>query len=430
LKALNLEFDELTKKIKTETDLEIRRYIPDKFAKLGDWRSTEVLGKILLNKKESSIMRNECAESLGKQGDPEAIKYLVEVLDDKDEELRRTAIWSLGQIGKDEVLEYFEKSMNDNYEMSRRWVAKSLARVNNKKALEMLKNFYEITERRHRSKQTETRVINDIIRAVEDHVKFMEENDYNYWNDKCSNLLEDNFSKITHQATLRLVKTIIIKFSKIKESLKNKFISLNNHFLIQSELIEIYHLLQNKEKVRIYLKDKDRRLQLLAERYLIQYTTESALNLSDKDVLIEQLIGMEEALKRGIDFTIDYNKIRETFPQNFEISRQLLRLEVIITQDYNIVLNQLDNKAFLPTALYLLEFFPNEVQTYEILEYYGLHSEKKIRQIVVRVLYKIMSSYIEFRENTRSIAKKIAENDRIWHIRRDARKLLETKTSI
>lgn len=53
-----------------------QKYLPDKFAKLGDWRSTPYLGELLTNKEETDIIRIECAESLGKQGDFNAIKYL------------------------------------------------------------------------------------------------------------------------------------------------------------------------------------------------------------------------------------------------------------------------------------------------------------------------------------------------------------------
>ena len=60
------DFHELLYNLKNEKNLDVKKYLPDKFAKLGDWRSTPYLGELLINKEETDIIRIECAESLGK----------------------------------------------------------------------------------------------------------------------------------------------------------------------------------------------------------------------------------------------------------------------------------------------------------------------------------------------------------------------------
>ncbi|MHA2251045.1 MAG: HEAT repeat domain-containing protein [Candidatus Kariarchaeaceae archaeon] len=183
-----------------ESDLNKRRYYPDKLAKIGNWISTTPLVQVLLDQSEPTLLRIECAESLGKQGNPQAIRPLSKVLHDESSELRRTTIWSLGQIGTSKTLDIVFSLKNDPSEKVVRWVAKSLGRIRNPKCLESLESLFVEYQ-----SNANYKLINEILRAVTTQIKQFNPNISKFWVELSYKILGDPYPIITKKSALELL---------------------------------------------------------------------------------------------------------------------------------------------------------------------------------------------------------------------------------
>ncbi|MHA2504070.1 MAG: HEAT repeat domain-containing protein, partial [Candidatus Kariarchaeaceae archaeon] len=163
-----MSIDDLLIQLRDEPDLQIRRYIPDKLAKLGNWKSTEPLGNLIIDSLQPVVMRNEAVESLGKQGDPRAIPYLAQVLDDSEDDIRRTSVWSLGQIGTPETIPYIFSRIDDTWVETRRWVAKAAGRVRSPEVIDPLLQYYRTID-----PVKDQRVFADIVRAFRSQIHYL-----------------------------------------------------------------------------------------------------------------------------------------------------------------------------------------------------------------------------------------------------------------
>lgn len=409
---VNYSFDDLVSELLTEKELEKLRYIPDKFAKLGDWRSTPYLGKILIDVKQSPILRNECAESLGKQGDPNAMKYLDLTLNDEDSDLRRTVVWSIGQIGTEDGVNILRKVFNDTSIQVRKWIPKSLGRIRSDNVIECLKDFYE-------SDYSKSDVIlPEIPRGIESQIKRCKRRDLEFWAAKCTEILRKNKNKIIAQAFSSLLLRCI-----------------ENHIVMEKQTLR--HLLEIKQNQDIltrpnlllamgYTDD----LEFLKQNLEFDETYVALGIAGDIEFLENELAKNDLSEKRIIAILkgLGYDSNQQTYRDyiNHEIlSIRLEALEQYAKQknDMDILLKNYKLGRGKNRILYILRHYGDD--SLSIYENETHNGDKAARQAILSALSSInMRSNVKNKESVYKILEFISVHEKVWHMRRDARNLL------
>ena len=407
---MNLE--SLLDQLENESDFEIRRYVPDKLAKLGSWKSTKPLGEIVIDTTESTILRNEAVESLGKQGDPRAIEYLSQVLDDPNAELRRTAVWSLGQIGTPDIFELITPLVDDEDDQVKRWIAKSLARIDHPDIPKFLEAYW------NRESKDNTAVKSDIIRAA---INFINAENCKFWYQEALSILkESNPSRLVQPSALMIFECL-------------KF----NPNLNPEELVVLIDMDRN------YLKN-------------VRLILFKAIGVAK---CIQKLMGYLEGEFPNAIVGIGYGNFHDVLNSFFvkfsDLSHnyQIALLEAILISDYNpnpsnllTIFNtqELDMKLLILSIFakqqiqynLLEDFSKSEKGKYRVLELMGcypqgletlcnnaIHGDKVARKIAVEQLTNDV--FLAKQEQIATIInalQTVSTKDPIWHIRRDARK--------
>ncbi len=406
--------DDLIDQLFHEPDFEKRRYIPDKLAKIGDWKSTEALGKVLIDLSEPVLLRNECAESLGKQGDPKALDYLAQVISSEDAELRRTCIWSIGQIGLPEGIPLLKSRFGDPDVMCQRWIAKSFGRIWCQESANALLEFYNHLVQ---SEMLDERVLDDVLRAAGDLSPFASKKD---WEPIAISVLQSSDRPISHQASLKLLnalescpfgnnlgETIIPKlwhpltkegfcvlsrrcgFVDILESLWNSFKDLE----VLSHLVAVE-----------FPKAQDRFLQMCTDLPTCLAVGKGLLFANHLDT---RFLSILDAFHSE---SLNYLQLRYEF-------------QIRLKGDFSLVKEMFADRRLITSAIRLLEYFGDLDEGVHYLSWYAIHGEKKHVQAVVSTIGRIFSKGI-VSSQLKKILQSILENERVWHIRRDARFLL------
>ncbi len=425
----NYNVDQLIDQLFNEPDLQKRRYIPDKMAKIGDWKSTDPLGKVLLDASEPLLLRNECAESLGKQGDPKALQYLSVALKDPDDELRRTVIWSIGQIGSKEGIPLLKDSFDDSSEMARRWIAKSLGRIFHPESFQTLKEYLIHIEQRKARIGNEERVIDDIFRAATSLIKEIGKKDENFWISKAIEYISKSENQSTLQACVALLcalATYCPELINYDEIVGHKSKSLQ--FSVRMDFLELlFKLGQTHELQLLFMNHED--LKTIAYRYLVALSS-SFVDLFSVSQLQENTgfaVAFVEGLTLRRPFEISHHEtstmelLFSKHVHNLSFVQAYYEIKVLQTSDFSIIRKMLETDSLVTKALHLLSYFSNTPETFAILDRYALNKEKRIRQVVLAVLRRICSPP---KEKCRPILEKIIEHERIWHMRRDARQIM------
>lgn len=413
-KKPSYDVNKLIDQLFNEESLEVRRYIPDKLAKMGDWRSTEPLGKVLTDPSQPLILRNECAESLGKQGDPRALQFLEVGLGSEDAELRRTCIWSIGQIGIPEGVELLRKMFSDPDLMCQRWIAKSLGRIAHPKSAKALLEYYNFLSL---SDEFSPRVFDDIIRAAVDLTGFLSKDK---WVDICLRTLETTDRMITLQAILNLLNSmescpfgpefILNRLDKFWHPLTKNGIG---------RLCYSCHYVSILEKLWLDYSDPEILVFLVAERYPQE---------KDRFLAMCKTLDLALAVGRGLllgnHLDLDYlDAMDEISSESLDFLQIRYELLVRLRKDISIINEMLQYPQLVTKAIRLLEYFGESSETVPILQDYGLNGEKKHVQAVVSTIGKIFKNGIVTKPLL-EVLESILENERVWHIRRDARLLL------
>lgn len=426
------KLEELIQKLNSDIDDEVRRYIPDKLAKIGDWRSTIPLGEVMINKTESSLIRNECAESLGKQGDPSALSFLEQVIHDDDEELRRTVIWSIGQIGVSEGIELLIAAWDDPYEMSRRWIAKSLGRIENSNVNEVLIEYFMKVIETHGLHHTEKRVIDDTIRAITSQISTFSESQLKTILNTLYELTEEKLSLVTIQAITRFLQELLRISELFHEDVRafiTNFSNRNKATPLLKEYLKIYFLLRSTEELSSYLNSHEDSVKRVAHVYLTaldpQIPDPNTLSLTQREIVVEGLLLNAKVFSN----TNTAHEFHQIWPLNLQennlnLLQNIIELKVLGGMKYTEVVKIFSEPKLKSHFLHIISYFPHETTYLPILELIAEKGEKKHRQILVKSIQKLLEQDPISRDSLLSVARYIQQNDRIWHIRRDARRIL------
>ena len=410
------DFHELLYNLKNEKNLDVKKYLPDKFAKLGDWRSTPYLGELLINKEETDILRIECAESLGKQGDFNAIKYLKKVLNDPNPEIRRTTIWSLGQINDINNVNYIFELSTDEDLMVRRWVAKSLGRLKSDLSLNKLNSYLKSNF------HDDDKLVADIIRSLNHLHHLIPKSKSHHYLELSYSILESNKSKFVKQAASILLFNILSMGNEPNAKMLLSLIEqcpLNDP-LIRPNLIKSMGFSNEVEKIHNF-KDPIK-YQAIGISHNIDLLIQSLSNNSDPNEILNILKGFEYARHY---FNYD-NFINHS---DLNIHNQALKLYALNRSPIEIIIDSFNENYGKYNALEILKYYGD--RALKIYEQSSFSTDKMARQISV----KAMTSLIMY-ENTKnkshliSMLNKISKNDVIWHIRRDARNGIEYFNSL
>ncbi|MFV2014724.1 MAG: HEAT repeat domain-containing protein, partial [Candidatus Heimdallarchaeota archaeon] len=216
-----MNFKDLIHGLLHEPDFNKRKYYPDKLAKLGDWESTSYLAKIMNGENEPLALKIECAESLGKQGDPRAVEYLAIAIQHEDVELRRTSLWSLGQIGTENTADLIMQLVNDPEFMIQKWVVKSLGRIHSPRGLGYLDSLVD-----NYSEQYQPH-LHLILKAVLDLIEFADKNNLQNWLHRTYLYYNTHIGKLVRKHCLLLQHEIFSRgFSAKRDFFVNKLDSL------------------------------------------------------------------------------------------------------------------------------------------------------------------------------------------------------------
>jgi hypothetical protein len=404
-----MSLEDLIDRLLNESDFSIRKYIPDKLAKLGNWESTEYLGQVMNNEKEPIALRIECAESLGKQGDPNAIKFLEVSLKHTDAELRRTSLWSVGQIGLVQTIDLIMSLVSDSHPMVRKWVLKSLGRIHSKESLENLDDIFE----NHFDLYSD--YLNLLLNAVQSLLPKATDESIEKWSVRSYNLYENHVSTPVRQACLNLQLSIYnLGKSPDINYYRDKLRSTDVNDKILRPLI-----------IRIlgYADDLGTLNKLNLNKHLIIAFSFS----SDQNKLIKILDNYKNyetdliaAILENIQIECNCSHFLEF--ENLDIKHAALTYYAKLGLKHDLVSKAINEGKRVNYLLKLLKFFPD--RTFKLIEDKGLYGSKPERQTIIEVLKSI--DYTKFNsslDDSIKLLKKIALKDKIWHIRRDARQL-------
>ncbi len=381
---------------------EIRRYVPDKFGKMGDHTSLKALGNILRNRNEVEIVRIECAEAIGKIGS--GIDFLIGYCDDPVDEVRRTVLWSLGQLGEVECLDEIKKYFEDEYWMCQKWIPKSLGRIDHPLSNELLQRFS--------TKVRDDRILTEVFRCL---VAWTYSYPLKYWKEYTKKVIRrDDIDFVLKQATLRFI-AHILPMQPWPEAVT-----------FAKEVFEHRSAVEQKEAIPVLAFEPNILLDLYDRSTDSDVRTVLAYHMGKATIIPEtedptELISVVKGLFDSDDPPLDViRELLQNIPQGNEKKILLLKLELMrgislakIFEYYSLPLYRSTVLRYLPKI---------EYDYYEFLRNESLTGTKKIRQICVEVLGKIVK---QGKKKYCPLIREIAQRDKVWHIRRDARTILK-----
>lgn len=405
-----MKLETLLGSLYNEPDLDKRRYIPDKLAKLGDWQSTQPLGELILDYSQPLIMRNEAVESLGKQGDPRAVAYLSQVLDDDDADLRRTAVWSLGQIGTPETLDLIFSMKSDDSPAVRRWVAKSAGRVRNSEVINQLLDYAEEIEF-----VEEQAVLADILRALTDQINYATQLELDKIEDLAYHILDIEVHNYVKQAAMLLLLVIypldrVPRLDILLPILES--LPLNDP-LLRPVLIK-----------GLGYADDTSILTTLKDPMAL-----TALGIAGKLEVLKQKLDAQDTENTELIAILEGFAYQKYIPSNIktylnsdDLTVKLLALKLLALnkQGREQVDRQFKLGAGKNAILEMYQYYgPVALERYTKTAF---DQDKVIRQTTVSVLIsdQLLQNPVS-QPQIRSILTRVNQSDPIWHIRRDAR---------
>jgi hypothetical protein len=399
-----LNINQLIHQLSDEENLEVRRFIPDKLAKIGDLSAINPLGKILVDSYEPAIMRNEAAESLGKIGDSMAIEYLLSVLNDEDPELRRTAVWSLGQIGDANLVDVIADKFDDNDFKVRRWVVKSLGRIRTPKIFDRLEKIDE--------RNSDTIILTEILRSVTTQRDMIDSVDH--WMNRAKNVVRKEYDKSVKQAALLLLQELFSLYPD--EDLRfiddMQEIITHDDTLLFPLVLNILGITSNYNILLNYSNE-------LSHELIIAFG-----HANMKKQLFQILKDDEASLNSVLEalfFTdTQFNVDEYLNNSDFDIRNNALRIHAKQQKDFSIIKSTIKRGLGINAIISTLQFY--SIDGLELLSELIDSKDKGNRQMAIRTLKSPrMLSQKELVPKIRDLLLKNCGNERIWHIRRDAR---------
>lgn len=411
-----MNFNDLIHGLLHESDFNLRKYYPDKLAKLGNWNSTKHLATIMNSENEPISLRIECSESLGKQGDPNAIEYLAMAIQDEDVELRRTSLWSLGQIGTENTLGLVMQLVTDSESMIQKWVVKSLGRI---RSPMVLKHLDSLVENHYEQYYPHLYLI---IKAVLDQIDYADNTTLQKWLNRTYVFYQNSKKKLVQKSCLILQHEIFgrgiladgdfiidqLDLTDDKDNLLRPYLIRNlayselstklPKFPLNEDVIVALSICGNSVFLQEILKNHSQYdytiISWVLENLNTAYDCSEFLKSSDDDVRFATL----------------------NYYSRFGLEQDLLRQAIHTGKRINYL-------------IYLLHYSPVEMM--DLILHFGIEGSKPERQSVIKVITNInYKKYDSIIPDILKLLSQISLEDRIWHIRRDARILRHQLVSI
>ncbi len=383
-------------------DTKIRRYVPDKFGKMGDHIPLKALGNVLRNRSDVEIVRIECAEAIGKIGS--GIDFLIGYYDDPVDEVRRTVLWSLGQLGEIECLDEIEKYFEDEYWMCQKWIPKSLGRIDHPPSNEILQRFS--------TRVRDDRILTEIFRCL---VAWSYSYPLKYWREYTEEVMRrDDMDFVLKQAVLRFI-AHILPIQPWPEAVT-----------FAKEVFKHRSAVEQKEAIPVLAFEPNILLDLYNRSTNREVRTVLAYHMGKANIIPEtedsgELISVVKGLFDSDDPPLDVvRELLQDIPQGNEKKILLLKLELMKGISLAKVFEYYSLPLYRSTVLRSLPMSKHDY--YEFLRTESLTGTKKIRQICVEVLREMVE---QGRKEYCPLIREIAQRDKVWHIRRDARTILK-----
>lgn len=399
-----MNIDQLIDKLSNEKDFDVRRYIPDKLAKIGDLSAINPLGIILVDSDQPAIMRNEAAESLGKLGDSMANEFLLSVLNDEDSELRRTAVWSLGQIGAADLVDIITDKFDDVDFKVRRWVVKSLGRIRSPVVIDKLKIIDQ--------KNKDPTILSEILRSVASRIDMIDS--VNHWFNRIKYVVLNDFDKSVKQAALLLLHKLVSLYPEVDMRFINDMMMIITHddILLFPLMLNILGVTQNDE---LLLKYSDN----LSHELIISF---GYANLKTKllDILQKNPDRLNSVLEALYMTDIQMSVDQYLNHSDIDIRNNALKLHAKQKGEFSIIKSTIEKGVGINNIIPVLQFYSDE--GLELLSRLIESKDKGNRQMTIMALKSpMLISQKDLLHEIRDLLIGNSRNERIWHIRRDSR---------
>ncbi|MCY3411478.1 MAG: HEAT repeat domain-containing protein [Candidatus Heimdallarchaeota archaeon] len=384
-------------------NLEKRKYIPDKIAKLNLKQAIPLLGNALLDKDEVDIIRNEAAEALGKLGFAEGEKYLKQIMTTDDEELLRTAIWSLGHIRSEGAKLLICNQLNGNSQFIKKWALIALQKFD-----QIDKEIIDSLLVDFKSNEDKTKI--EILRLVQ----LNQHSDA--WRDLAIEILQS-----TTESNLQVVAT--------------EFLLHAEHTITNAEmqiLLEIFGTLR-------YNRLKQALLRLLiangADDQIYQLMDHSDVREMKDFIIYTRNIDIPLTLLKRDEYTeicliallkfdsVDIDITPYLIQNNLKIQLAALALHAKQRGPLEPLIAAYERGMGKAKILSLLAFYDGE--RIDLLEWEVKNGAKQHRRAALDALMLIYSRTKN--EKIKNILEDVMENERVWYFRLDVKRFLNSE---
>lgn len=405
---LYVKFQQLLESLYNDP-LEISRYIPDSFAKYGMLEAIPHLGTCLKDTRNPIILRIECAESLGKLGSEDGLEFLSSMLEDPNEELRRTIAWSIGKIGGKYALPYLQYMVRDRSELVIRWAAKGLQGYSQSQMNDTLTYLFSTFHLYH-----DDNIRVEILRLAKLNLKYSE---VIFWINLAFKLRQnDNLNVSMASLELLATKEGISFLENRIDDLKTEFELLSVNSPLNPHYAHLLYKLNCSDFLKSILswQEMDKAKSILLELHNeVDFLLSQLGGGENRDLIVLQALGKNKTLTFNL-----INIEKYLTHNNFDIQLAALRLHVLMGGSFRLIELYYKKKKALGTILSLMGGYKEALP---ILMKEAQYGDKTSRQSAIETLllhFKDDSSAFE-------ILKKIALYDRVWHIRRTIRNSLQ-----
>ncbi len=399
-----MNFDQLLHSFKT-APLEIRRYVPDKFAKKAMIEAIPYLGEVLIDTEQETIVRIECAEALGKLGDKKGNTYLIKSMNDESEELRRTIVWAMGKISDPNLYSSVQRMIEDQSELVIKWAIKALSQLPGD-IDQSLKYLYDMFD-----SYSDTNIRVETIRLVIKHAKNADER----WFQLAYKLIVENKDDNLIISSFQLLSTTVgVGFMKNKiEFMKNYFEKISQNPAIRYSYFKLMALLDQQSFIKQVYSSNDTEHISKALFNEIAYLEGLLLQVDDENIVhILNAIAMNDQIDQ---LNFDLQQYLEH--SNLSIKIAALRIHSTMNGPFDVIKNAYTIGKGKGSIIPLLGKYEKGL---DILMKEAINGDKTCRVAAIRALITKLPD-----KKIREILEIVQKTERIWHLRRETRIALQ-----
>ncbi len=399
-----MNFDQLLHSFKT-APLEIRRYVPDKFAKKAMIEAIPYLGEVLIDTEQETIVRIECAEALGKLGDKKGNTYLIKSMNDESEELRRTIVWAMGKISDPNLYSSVQRMIEDQSELVIKWAIKALSQLPGD-IDQSLKYLYDMFD-----SYSDTNIRVETIRLVIKHAKNADER----WFQLAYKLIVENKDDNLIISSFQLLSTTVgVGFMKNKiEFMKNYFEKISQNPAIRYSYFKLMALLDQQSFIKQVYSSNDTEHISKALFNEIAYLEGLLQQVDDENIVhILNAIAMNDQIDQ---LNFDLQQYLEH--SNLSIKIAALRIHSTMNGPFDVIKNAYTIGKGKGSIIPLLGKYEKGL---DILMKEAINGDKTCRVAAIRALITKLPD-----KKIREILEIVQKTERIWHLRRETRIALQ-----